>query len=111
MQQIPVDASKLQVLVVGEPVAQFKDGQARLDRETGRPLWNLEVTLIAQGRAETVRLSLPEGGFPKELGIGTFLIPEGLVVIPWKKDGGSGLMWAARSVKVVGGLAGVKAAA
>lgn len=100
------------MVVVGAPTAQFKDGQARLDRETGRPLWSVEVTLIADRGAETVRLSLPEGGFPKDLAIGAFIIPEGLVVIHWRKnDGSTGLMWAARSGKVVNGLTGVKAAA
>lgn len=113
MQQIPVDVSRLTVLVVGEPVAQFEeDGKPKLDRATGRPSWSLVVTIISEGRADTVRLSVPEGGFPKELAIGTFIVPEGMQLIYWtKKDGTSGIMFTAKSVKLAGGLAGVKVAA
>ena len=32
MRVIPVDANRLKVLVVGEPTAQIRDGQAVLDR-------------------------------------------------------------------------------
>ncbi len=64
MRVIPVDASRLTVLVVGEPTAQTRDGKAVLDRATEKPLWNLDVTVIGEGRAETVQLALPEGGFP-----------------------------------------------
>lgn len=62
--------------------------------------------------AETERLSLPEGGFSKDLRIGTFLNSEGLVGIRWQNDkGGNGVMFRATSVKVASDLAGVKAAA
>ena len=113
VQVIPVDVSRMQVLVVGEPVAQFDEaGKAKLDRATGRPQWSVAVTLISDGRADTVRLSLPEGGFPKELVIGMFIVPEGLQLIFWtKKDGTSGIMFTARSVKVAGGLPGLKSVA
>ena len=66
MRVIPVDAGRLKVLVVGEPTAQMRDGQAALERTTNVPMWNLDVTLIGEGRAETVQLALPEGGFPKD---------------------------------------------
>ena len=62
---IPVDASRLTVLVVGEPTAQTRDGKAVLDRATEKPMWNLDVTVIGEGRAETVQLALPEGAFPR----------------------------------------------
>ena len=76
MRVIPVDASRLKVLVVGEPTAQTRDGKAVLDRATDKPMWNLDVTVIGEGRAETVQLALPEGGFPKDLGIGAVIFPE-----------------------------------
>ncbi|MBO0729264.1 MAG: hypothetical protein J2P57_08385 [Acidimicrobiaceae bacterium] len=112
--QIPIDTSGLQFLVVGEPTPQFnKDGTPRLDRETGRPLWSIPVTLITEDGAETIRLSIPEGGFPKELRPATFIDPARPVIILYGEKVGrsAGHIWGARSVKVTGGLAGVKAAA
>lgn len=112
--QVPIDVSKLQMLVVGEPTQQFdKEGRLRLDRETGRPLWGIDVVLITEGGVDTARLSVPEGGFPKELPKATFILPDGLVLILYaeKVDRSAGHIWAARSVKVAGGLAGLKATA
>jgi hypothetical protein len=111
MRVIPVDASRLKVLVVGEPTAQVRDGVAVLDRASSQPLWNVDVTVIGEGRAETVQLALPENGFPKGLGIGAMVIPEGMVAVTWDKNGRSGVIVRARSVKVEGGAAGVKGAA
>jgi hypothetical protein len=111
MKVIPVDVSRLKVLVVGEPIAQMKAGEAVLDRTSGRPMWNLDVTLIGDGRAETVQLGLPEGGFPKGLGIGALVVPELLVAIPWLKDNRFGVMVRASSLKVEGGAAGLKGVA
>jgi hypothetical protein len=111
MRVIPVDASRLKVLVVGEPSAQIRDGVAVLDRATNQPLWNVDVTVIGEGRAETVQLAVPENGFPKGLGIGAMVVPEGMVAVTWEKNGRSGVMVRARSVKVEGGSAGVKGAA
>jgi hypothetical protein len=96
---------------VGEPIAQTRDGNAVLDRPTDKPLWNLDVTMIGEGRAETVQLALPEGGFPKDLGIGAVIIPEGMVAVTWEKNGRSGVLVRAKSVKVAGGQAGVKGVA
>jgi hypothetical protein len=113
MRSIPVDAARIRILVVGDPAPQMKDGSPYLDRITGEPLWNIPVTLIGEFRAESVLLGVAEGKFPKGLGIGAFLIPEGFVVIHFdrKDGGGSGEIWRVNSVKVEGGSAALKAAA
>ena len=111
MKTIPVDANRIQVLVVGEPRARMKEDQAVLDRDTGRPVWNIGVAVIFEGRAETIQLSVPEGGFPKELGIGAFIIAEGVTAFHWENDRGWGVGLRANSVKVVGGSAGLKSVA
>jgi len=111
MRVIPVDDRRIKVLVVGEPTAQERDGQPMLDRNTKQPLWSLDVTIIGDSRAETVQLTLPEGGFPKNIGIGAIVVPEEMVAVTWEKNDRSGVMVRAKSVKVEGGLAGTKAAA
>lgn len=111
MRVIPVDERRIKVLVVGEPTVQERDGQPMLDRNTKQALWNLNVTIIGDSRAETVQLTLPEGGFPKNIGIGAIVVPEEMVAVTWEKNGRSGVMVRAKSVKVEGGLVGTKAAA
>ena len=81
MRVIPVDDRRIKVLVVGEPTVQERDGQPVLDRNTKQALWNLNVTIIGESRAETVQLTLPEGGFPKNIGIGAIVVPEEMVAV------------------------------
>ena len=74
------------VLVVGEPTAQERDGKPMLDRNTKQPHWSLDVTIIGTSRAETIQLTLPEGGFPKNIGIGAVIVPEEMVAVTWEKS-------------------------
>lgn len=111
MRVIPVDTSKIKVLVVGEPRAQVRNGEAVLDRNTNQALWNLDVTVIGEARAETVQLSLPEGGFPKTIGVGAVVVPQDMVAVTWEKNGRSGVMVRATSLKVEGGQAVLKGVA
>jgi hypothetical protein len=60
MRVIPVDDRRIKVLVVGEPTLQERDGHPVLDRNTKQALWNLNVTIIGDSRAETV----PPAGRP-----------------------------------------------
>ncbi len=111
MRVIPIDANRVKVLVVGEPTPQMRDGQAVLDRATNQPAWNIDVTVIGEGRAETVQMSVPENGFPKGLGIGAMVVPDSMIAVLWEKNGRSGVMVRAKSLKVEGGQAGLKGAA
>ena len=117
MRVIPVDSHRLRVLVVNEPQPQHsKNGEPVKDR-AGQVMWQVDVALMVvddkgeAGRVEAIQLALPENGFPKGLGMGTLIVPENMVAIAWSKDGRSGVMVRADSVKVVGGQAGVKQAA
>ena len=118
MRVIPVDSHRLRVLVVKEPQPQrTKDGSPVLDKITSQTMWQVDVALMVvddkgeAGRVEAIQLALPENGFPKGLGMGTLVIPENMVAISWSKDGRSGVMVRADSVKVVGGQAAMKQAA
>lgn len=111
MRVIPVDTTRLKVLVVGEPTPQIRNGQPVLDRNTNEALWNLDVTVIGDARAETVQLSLPEGSFPKGIGVGAVVVPQDMVAVTCEKNGRSGVMVRAKSIKVEGGQAGMKGVA
>lgn len=57
MKHIPVDTSNLKFMTVGTPTPQTRDGKPMLDRETGRPMWNLPLAVMSDGRAETIELA------------------------------------------------------
>lgn len=96
MRVIPVDDRRIKVLVVGEPTAQERDGQPMLDRNTKQPLWSLDVTIIGTSRAETIQLTLPEGGFPKNIGVGAVIVPERWWRSPGRRTAGPA-SWSERS--------------
>jgi hypothetical protein len=109
---IPVDISKIRAVVVGDPTAQIRDGAPVLDRTTGQPIWKIPATMMGDFRAFTVDLGVPEGGFPKTLGAGAFLGFNSLIVVTFdRKEGGLGVTWRDKSVKIEGGSAGVKGVA
>ena len=111
MSQFPIDSTKVQVIVVGDPTPQLRNGAPVVDRTTNQPMWNVDVAVIGEGRPQAMQLGLPENGFPKGLGIGTIILPEHMVVIYWNRDGRSGVMLRAQAAKVQGGQAGLKSAA
>lgn len=109
MKFTPVDVSRVQVMVVREPREAIRDGKPVMDRDTGRPQWNIDVAVITPFGVETEELGVPEGGFPKELTAGTFIIPEAWTAIKWQNNKGNhGEFQRAKSVKVAGGSAGLK---
>lgn len=112
MKFTPVDASKVQVVVVGVPKPQMRDGVQQTDRDTAVPMWNIDVAVISEFRVEAFQLGVPEGGFPKDLGIGAVVSPEGWVSIEWgENQARHGTFQKAKSLKVVGGSAGANGVA
>jgi len=112
MKFTPVDASRAQVMVIREPREAIRDGKPVIDRDTGRPQWNLDVAVITDHGVEAAELGVPEGNFPKELTGGVFIIPEQWTAIKWDNNKGNhGEFQRVRSVKVVGGSAALKSVA
>lgn len=87
---IPLDVTRLQFLVAGESGGQRPDAQRMLDRSTQKPLWHPDVTVIGEGRAEIVQLSLSEGGFPKGLAERAIILPESIGAVSLGENGLSG---------------------
>jgi hypothetical protein len=117
MHVIPVDTHRLRMVVVSEPIAQMREGVVATDRD-GKPMWQIDLAVIPvradgeSGRVEAIELGLPENGFPKNLTVGTVVVAENMIAIPWiSKRGKLGVMVRADAIKVVGGQAGLKPAA
>lgn len=96
---IRVDCTSLTAVVVGLPRPQVRDGVAVADRASGRPVVDIDMTLITDGRPESIQVSLPDNGFPPDLAVGTVVTFEALVCITWEKNGRHGLMWRAQAVR------------
>ena len=65
MRVIPVDAGRFKVLVVGEPTAQMRDGQAVRNAPRSAQ-WNLDVTLSAKAGPRRSSWPCPREASPKE---------------------------------------------
>ncbi len=100
MKTIPVDCTKLSLLVAG-PIqpATAPDGTPRRDR-AGRPLYNVPVVVMAEGgNADTMTVRVP-GPVP-QLPPLTPVRLTGLVARPWAMEGRSGVSFAAEAVQPV----------
>jgi hypothetical protein len=92
----------------------MRDGNPVTDLD-GKPVWQVDLAVFLvdengeMGRVDAIQLSLPENGFPKNLPVGTTVVAENMIAIPWaNKKGKSGAMLRADAIKVVGGQAGLK---
>jgi len=66
-------------------IADRQTGQVATDRETGATLVQLTMMLMEGGRAEVMRVTLPETGLPAGLGLGSVVRPVELFAIPWAR--------------------------
>jgi hypothetical protein len=92
------------MLVVGKPRPQIKDrttGELKTDEATKSVVHNLDVTVMVEDRAETVAVSIPEVGIPKDLAVGTMVVPEQMTAICWEKPNRHGVMVTVRAVKPI----------
>lgn len=102
MNRLKIDATGMTVICVGEPKAQ-------VDKETGAirtnmddvPMWDVEVTLIEDNRAETVRLGVGEPGLPKGLTVGSFVRLTAPRAFVWQKAGRAGVIFSADALTIV----------
>lgn len=101
MKTIPVDTSKMSLLIAGAIVAATTpDGSARRDR-AGQTLFNVPVIAVSEtASAETFTVRVP-GPVPQLPSL-TPVRLVGLVARPWTMDGGrSGVSFSAESIQPV----------
>jgi len=83
----------------------FDTGQPKVDRETGLPLWQVQLMALDATGADVVAITVP--GDPT-ITVGQPAHVEGLVALPWSQDGRSGVAFRADSLRAAGApLAGV----
>lgn len=58
--QLPIDTSQLSFIVMRDPEpATDRGGNPKLDRATGRPLFQVSLALVGTADAEVVKVKLP----------------------------------------------------
>ncbi|MEZ0357807.1 hypothetical protein [Mycobacterium sp. SA01] len=86
----------------------FDTGQPKLDRETGLPLWQVQVMALDFTGGDVITVTV--AGDPN-VTVGQPVHIEGLVALPWSQDSRSGVAFRAEAIRASGApLAGVVAA-
>lgn len=85
----------------------FDTGQPRIDRETGQPLWQVQLMALDGSGAEVIAVTV--AGDPS-VSVAQPVQVDGLVALPWNQDGRSGVAYRADAIRPSGApLSGVVA--
>jgi hypothetical protein len=106
VRSIPMDTARMTLICVIEPKPQIKNfqtGEVATDRDTGANLFNVDLTVIADGRAESIQVSIPEPGLPKGLKMGDVVAATDMSAFLWEKNGRHGTMFRAKALTVKAG--------
>jgi hypothetical protein len=86
----------------------FDTGQPRMDRETGLPLWQVQLMALDTSGGDVIAVTV--AGDPN-VTVGQPAQVDGLVALPWSQEGRSGIAFRADAIRASGApLAGVIAA-
>lgn len=88
-----------------EPRIAFDSGQPKVDRDTGLPLWQVQLMALDASGGDVIAVTVT--GEPG-VTVGQPVQVEGLVALPWSQDGRSGTAFRADAIRAAGApLAGV----
>jgi len=82
-----------------EPRVDRDTGATRTDRETGQPLWQVQLAALDSTGGEVLAVTV--AGQP-EVAVGAPVTVEGLVAIPWSQGDRSGVAYRAASLRSTG---------
>lgn len=60
-------------------------GEIATDRDTGETLYTVTVMQMSDGRAEILKITVPESGLPAGLTAGVMVRPVDLIATPWAR--------------------------
>jgi hypothetical protein len=88
-----------------EPRIAFDTGQAKTDRETGLPLWQVQLMALDTSGGDVIAVTV--AGDPN-VTVGQPVQVDGLVALPWNQESRSGIAFRADAIRASGApLAGV----
>ncbi|WP_156297542.1 SCO3933 family regulatory protein [Mycobacterium paragordonae] len=107
--KLKIDTTGVSFVCTREPEQRvaFDTGQPRIDRETGQPLWQVQLMALDGSGAEIIAVTV--AGDPS-VTVAQPVQVEGLVALPWNQDGRSGVAYRADAIRASGApLSGVVA--
>ncbi|PXX07251.1 hypothetical protein [Mycolicibacterium moriokaense] len=105
--KLRIDTAGVSFICTRAPEARiaFDSGQQKLDRETGLPLWQVQVMALDASGGDVIAVTV--AGDPN-LTVGQPVQVDGLVALPWNQEGRSGIAFRADAIRASGApLAGV----
>jgi hypothetical protein len=88
-----------------EPRIAFDSGQPKTDRESGLPLWQVQLMALDISGGDVLAVTV--AGDPN-VAVGQPVQVDGLVALPWSQEGRSGIAFRADAIRASGPpLAGV----
>ncbi|UED85847.1 hypothetical protein [Streptomyces profundus] len=101
MVALPIDTARFTGIFCAVPpaprVANRETGQLRVDRETGKTVYQVGLCLMAGTSADVVNVSVP--GEPNGVQVGVPVQVRDLVATPWENDGRHGVAFRATEIK------------
>ena len=86
------------VTMAAEPRRDFGKTEQKVERDTGRPQWVVEVLAMDSERGEVIRVTV--AGDQPRVNQGQPVRFDGLEAIPWSNNGRSGVAFRAASVRL-----------
>jgi hypothetical protein len=101
MMKLPIDTRGMRFTCTRKAELRTvrETGQPRLDRETGRELWQVQVMALTDDGAEILAITVP--GEPA-LTVGQTVNIEGLVGLPWAQGDRAGIAYRAAAIRAAG---------
>jgi hypothetical protein len=98
---LPIDTAKFTGIICAVPpaprVANRETGQLRVDRDTGKTVYQVGLCLMAGGSADVVNVSV--AGEPAGIQLGMPVAVRDLVATPWENDGRHGVAFRAAEIR------------
>ena len=108
MASLPIDIAKFTGIICAVPpaprVANRETGQLRVDRETGKTVYQVGLCLMAGSSADVVNVSV--AGEPAGVQHGMPVAVRDLVATPWENDGRHGVAFRAAEIRPLNAPAG-----
>lgn len=98
---LPIDTAKFTGIICAVPpaprVANRETGQLRVDRETGKTMYQVGLCLMAGASADVVTVSV--AGEPTGVQLGMPVTVRDLVATPWENEGRHGIAFRAAEIR------------
>lgn len=101
LRAIPVDVSRFYSLLcvsAPEPRAEYQTGEAKIDRETGKPQYLVGVLAKIRGDRRAYILDVNVPGEPSGFAEGFPVVLHNLTATPWNTDTGNGVSYRADAI-------------